>query len=88
LELHSKLPLKTLVQGSEQAQFLSCANCKAIIAVVHFFQSGLKGAVNATLIKDSNRLQGTIVVSPKLLNSTEKIERWNSVWLQVKVYDQ
>jgi len=88
LELHSKLPLKTLVQGSEQAQFLLCASCNSVVAVVHSFQSGLKGAVNASLIKNGKQLQEVEIVSPKLLSPTEKIERWNRVWLQVIVNDQ
>jgi len=87
LELHSKLPLKTVVQGSGQAKFLSCVSCDSVVAVIYCFEAGLKGAVNANLINGREQLQKVIVVSPKLLSPTEKIERWNSVWLQVTVHD-
>lgn len=88
LELRSKLPLKTLVQGSEQARFLLCGSCNSVVAVIHSFRSGLKGAVNATLIKDRKQLQKVVIISPKLLSPTEKIERWSRVWLKVIIHDQ
>ena len=85
LKLNCKIPLKKIVQGSEQAQFLSCINCNTVVAVVYSFPSGLKGAVNAMLIDDRDLMQGVSVVSPKLLNPTEKINRWNDVWFEVTV---
>ena len=83
LEIHNESPLHTSTQGSEQAQFLSCTCCQSVVAVVHSFQSGLKGAVNATLINDRKHLKKAVAVSPKRLSPAEKTERWNKVWLPV-----
>jgi hypothetical protein len=88
VEVHSKIPLKTITQGSGLAKFLSCEECNVVVAVVNSFYSGLKGAINATLIEEKQQLQKDIAVSPKLLTKKEKINRWDSVWLKVTVHDK
>lgn len=87
LDINSNQPLQKLVQGSKQVHFLSCAGCHTVVCVVYEFSTGLKGAVNATLIEDEEPRQQAVAASPKLLNATQKVERWNSLWLQVKVND-
>jgi len=84
-EIISKVDLWKTTQGSEQAQFLSCTNCNDVVAVVHLFPAGLKGAVNASLISSDESLQSAIAASPKLLKPAEKLARWQSVWLQLTV---
>jgi len=76
---------KIVKQGSEQAKFLSCDNCGDVIGAVYQFDNTLKGAVNANLLEESDKLQKPTVISPKLLEPDEKLERWNNLWLKVKV---
>lgn len=88
LDIESKEELATDTQGSEQAKFLSCKGCGLLIAVICPFSTGLKGAVNATLINEHNQLQDQITVSPKLLTPSEKLERWKGMWLNVSINGQ
>ncbi len=73
-------------QGSEQAQFLCCDVCGNIIAVVYQFENNiLKGAVNANLLIEAEKMLPSTTVSPKLLAPDEKLERWEQLWLKVKI---
>jgi len=72
-------------QGSKQAAFLSCAYCHTVIAAT--IQSGDKliGAVNSTLLAEFNKLQPATLASPKHLSATEKVTRWQSLWLAITI---
>jgi len=72
-------------QGSEQAKFLSCSNCGDIVTAVYQFEGTLKGAVNANLLAESEKLQESTIISPKLLAPDEKLKRWESLWLKVLI---
>ncbi len=85
VKLQAKEPLKTETQGSEQASFQYCNTCKTLIVVTYSFDSGLKGALNSSLLKDRAELKKAESISPKLLRPTEKLERWNELWLDVSI---
>jgi hypothetical protein len=85
LAIKSDKPLNKEMQGSEQAEFLVCNNCNLMIAVIYDFGLYVKGAVNASLLTDSDQLLTSVSVSPRLLSSAEKIERWNAVWLTISL---
>ncbi|MEH6473467.1 MAG: hypothetical protein V7752_19730 [Halopseudomonas sp.] len=85
LFIESLAPLTINKHGSDQASFLSCSGCNSLVSVVYQFPAGLKGALNATLLSESERLKTPVGVSPKLLDPKEKISRWESVWLNVRV---
>jgi len=85
LEIESIEPLGIQKQGSKQANFITCNCCKTIIAGVLQIENGLIGALNSTLLSNYASLQEPTIVSPKLLTEEEKIERWQSVWLNIKV---
>lgn len=80
IQLVTTQSLKKQQQGSLQSDFLLCANCDNVIGVTYMFGSELKGAINASLIKEKLINQNIINVSPKLLNASEKVKRWNKVW--------
>lgn len=86
-ELHItyKQPLQSLQQGSKQADFLACAQCQNVIAVVYQSDTQLIGAVNASLLEDKRKCKPAVVVSPKILSAEEKSNRWASLWGRVKV---
>ena len=72
-------------QGSEQAKFLSCSSCGVIVGAVYQFKKELKGAVNANLLNDCKKLLPSSVISPKHLETAEKLVRWESLWLKVLI---
>ncbi len=78
-------PLEIIKQGSNQARFLVCSECNTIIVGVHQFGNCLKGAVNANLINEFERLQKPTSVSPKYLSPKEKLSRWEGVWQKVTI---
>lgn len=71
-------------QGSGQAQFLSCAHCGELLAVVAPFDDGWRGAVNATQLDDQHLLAPAQAVSPKLLDASTKRSRWGTLWGRVE----
>lgn len=87
-EIRTCQPLKKLKQGSNQAEFLCCANCDSVVAVGYWFQVGLKGAINATLLNDRKQLQNAVAASPKLLEPDEKVERWQKLWMTIKLSER
>jgi hypothetical protein len=88
LEIECSEPFDVIQQGSNQAMFLSCADCGSVVAVVHQLDGSLKGAVNAVLLKEFERLQEPIIVSPRLLSPEEKRIRWEGIWASVRVNGQ
>ena len=70
-------------QGSQQAVFLSCGSCSQIVGVVCSFGAEMKGAVNSSLLEQCEQLKAVVVVSPKELAASEKLERWPLVWFPV-----
>jgi hypothetical protein len=72
-------------QGSGQAAFITCQNCKNIVAAISHFDDKIKGAVNAQLLAQKAELAEPQTVSPKYLSAEEKRERWLTLWLNVVV---
>ena len=70
-------------QGSNQADFMNCSECSDLVLVGYHYRDGYKGAVNAALLDDKGVFKDSVSVSPKLLSSSEKLQRWKTVWSQV-----
>jgi hypothetical protein len=85
LEIESPEPLDIQRQGSNQASFITCNGCKTVIAVSLQLENSLIGALNSTLLSNFLLLQEPTTVSPKVLGAKEKFERWQAVWLNIKV---
>ena len=85
LKIESIEPLHVQQQGSNQASFITCNCCKSVIAASLQLESGLIGALNSTLLSNFALLHEPTVVSPKALEAKEKIDRWQAVWLNIKV---
>lgn len=85
LEIESTVPLEIQKQGSNQASFITCSNCKSVIAGSLQLNNQLFGALNSTLLFDYSLLKKPTIVSPKQLEVKEKVERWQTLWLRVKV---
>ncbi len=85
LEIESIDPLEVQRQGSNQAGFITCGSCKTVIAATLQLENKLVGTLNSTLLADFSLLQESTLVSPKRLGIIEKIERWKTLWLNVKV---
>jgi len=85
LEIASKAPLDIQQQGSNQAGFITCRQCKTVIAASLRLENSLIGALNSTLLSNASLLQEPTVVSPKALSAKEKFDRWQTVWLNIKV---
>jgi hypothetical protein len=85
LAIESKEPLERQHQGSNQADFITCNNCKTVIAAALQLENKLIGALNSTLLLDFALLQKSTVVSPQMLSAKEKVERWQAIWLEIKI---
>ncbi|KGJ93921.1 hypothetical protein GAB14E_2476 [Colwellia psychrerythraea] len=85
LEVESTGPLEVQRQGSNQASFMTCNCCKSVIAVSLQLENNLIGALNSTLLSNASLLQVATIVSPKVLTAKEKLERWQTVWLNIKI---
>jgi hypothetical protein len=79
VEARATHDLSVYRQGSETAEMLLCAQCGVVVAVVFEHHDGVFGAINAGCLEDVV-LAAPVVVSPKHLSATEKIERWRRLW--------
>jgi hypothetical protein len=87
LEIKCKEQLEIQKQGSIQASFLTCSNCKSVIAASIKVGDKLIGSLNSILLSDFLLLQPPSVISPKLLDPKEKTERWRKAWFGIKIYE-
>lgn len=73
-------------QGSDQAKFLECDQCKTMFSVI-YEQPALKshrfGAVNYNCLLQAKNNHPSQTVSPKLLSAEEKHARWQEIWCPV-----
>lgn len=67
-------------QGSEQADFITCATCETVLAVSVKVDTSLIGALNATLLCDVETSASPVSASPKQLSPDEKKRRWQQIW--------
>lgn len=74
----------TIIKNGDQlASFYYCDSCGDLLAVGRTFNNQLRGAVNASLLRDSGQLGQTIEIQPRLLSADEKLDRWGKLWGQV-----
>lgn len=85
LNIKSFSSLEIQKQGSNQADFITCTNCKSVIAVSVLLNKRLIGSLNSTLLLDSELLKEPTIVSPKLFTPQEKLDRWELLWLPITV---
>ena len=83
--LKSDSPLAVQMQGSNQAEFLACASCEDVITASYPGKQRI-GSLNATLLVDYDRLNGSDVVSPKLLDASDKLARWQTLWMPIHTW--
>lgn len=67
-------------QGSGQAEFLFCANCGVLVAVLYCTDARRYAAVNAKAIGSGTAFGPEQAASPKSLPADEKARRWQEVW--------
>jgi len=82
--------LRRYRQGANNADFLVCAHCGVLVAVVFEHDSRLYGAVNAGCLDGSTGLGRSVPASPQTLRPDERMSRWLQLWIpevQVKVSD-
>lgn len=72
--------LRTERQGSQQAEFLSCQACGALLAVRWQDGDRAYGAVNARTLEDYAAFGIAQAASPKQLDAAQKTERWRGLW--------
>lgn len=73
--------LRVYRQGSKRAQFLMCANCGVLVAVVMEEAGRLYGAANAACLAGHQAFAAPAPVSPQLLGPDEKVTRWQQAWV-------
>ncbi|CZF79624.1 MULTISPECIES: aldehyde-activating protein [Grimontia] len=75
--------MNQLKQGSGQATFWQCSNCKQVVAVTNTSKGETRGAVSKAIFAKKFSLKPSAFISPKNLSPKEKIERWPTVWSKV-----
>ncbi|SDR01254.1 Uncharacterized conserved protein [Pseudoxanthomonas sp. CF385] len=83
LSIHAHRPdrLHRYRQGSLAAQFLLCADCGVLVAVV--FEEGDRtyAAVNACCLAARDAFAPVVPASPQTLAPEEKTARWRQLWI-------
>jgi len=68
-------------QGSNTADFLLCARCGVLVAVVFEQDTRLYAAVNARSLDQPTGLGSAVAASPQRLSPGEKVVRWSQLWI-------
>ena len=78
--------LRRYRQGSGQAEFLLCAQCGVLVAVVARTDGGvLLGAANRNAFDGRAAFAGETSVSPQQLGPGAKLARWSQLWTPVEL---
>ncbi len=78
--------LRRYRQGSGQADFLLCAECGVLVAVMARTDDGrLLGAANRNAFDDRGAFGGETTVSPQQLGPEAKLSRWSQLWTPVEL---
>ena len=73
-------------QGSGQAEFLSCAACGVLVAVIaRATDDRLLGAANRNAFDHRDKLGVSVVASPQQLAAGAKLARWSALWMPVEM---
>ena len=82
INIHIKNPsdIKYEHQGSNQANFLVCNACGMLIGALYRESGHLYAAINRLTINDAIEFADPIVISPKYLSITDKVQRWKELW--------
>jgi len=67
-------------QGSGRAEFLVCARCGVLVAVLHRSGGRVYATVNSRALNVATPFPPELPVSPQRLSATEKMRRWQEIW--------
>jgi len=72
-------------QGAQLAEFILCKNCGVLMCVCYTHEGQRYATVNARILKDATTCQPVAfapatTVSPRLLPTEEKSNRWQKLW--------
>lgn len=84
LRCDSRLTIRK--QGSEQAEFLACPSCCDVLAATYRSANKRLGALNSQTLDKRSELQIAVAASPKMLSATQKVSRWQQMWLTVSIH--
>ncbi len=86
LKLTSEGDLNFYQQGSNQAKFIACTQCDDIICASYknlVEPERFIGSLNVNLLSNVSLLKNSVTVSPKKLTASDKLERWEQVWMPI-----
>ncbi|BDX05351.1 hypothetical protein MACH26_08720 [Planctobacterium marinum] len=83
LEIHCTKAPKMVRQGSQQADFISCAQCAEVVAVILDKGDAKLGAVNSTMLDNGQDCKEPQTASPQKLSAEDKARRWSKIWMPV-----
>jgi len=66
--------------GERLVELLICKNCGVLVSVSYSDNGKVLAGLNSKTLVNRDSLAPPQVASPKLLSSSEKIERWTQLW--------
>jgi hypothetical protein len=81
ITIPSSEALRRYRQGSKSADFLLCARCGVLVAVVFEQDARLYAAVNARCLDQPTGFGSAVTASPQQLSPSEKVARWSQLWI-------
>lgn len=67
-------------QGDNLVELLICRKCGVLVSVSYALEGKVFGGLNSKTLVNRDKLAPSLVASPKLLSSSEKIQRWKDIW--------
>jgi hypothetical protein len=80
IKLSSESDVRSYRQGSGAAEWLLCASCGVLVAVLYRAEQSIYGALNARAADEPAAFATVTPASPKTLSSADKVSRWQEIW--------
>lgn len=79
ITVRNEKDLKRYKVGSGIADFLICKECGVFVGVCYEEEDSIYASINSKTI-EAIEFGSEVVISPKKLSDTSKVERWKDIW--------
>ena len=80
MEIRHELEVNRFRQGSNTAEMLLCRTCGVLVGALYREPNRLFGTLNAKALDARGSFGPEKTVSPKLLPTDQKVQRWCDLW--------
>ncbi|MCP4754432.1 MAG: aldehyde-activating protein [Proteobacteria bacterium] len=80
IKIADKNEVNQYQHGSKTAEFLVCRKCGVFVTVTYTEEKKVYAGINSNTIMGNSQFGKKEIVSPRKLNSENKVDRWKKIW--------